>query len=222
MYSMKSAAKPKVLVLEDDPAQRQFYGDLVLHSAEFELMGSFGTASAALESMAAARPDLALVDLRLPGSSGEEFIQCARQLRPGLLCIVLTLHDDANSLWSALQAGAIGYLTKPAAPEEILRALSEAIAGGAPMSMAIARRVLAEAAAAPKTPARPAPDAKTTILTQTEERVLRLLSQGLSRKEIAHEMGLSVRTVASHLFHIYSKIHVRGQTQAALWYHEQG
>lgn len=207
----------RVAVLEDNRHLRRFLADLITHSGVYQLVGAFETAEFALAALATARPDVILTDLGLPGLDGEVFIRRVREVSPGTRCLVLTIQDNSDALWRVLQIGASGYLIKPSTPHKILESIQEVLDGGAPMSPSIARQVLLKIQAQAGGLSGPSPDA---VLTPAESRVLELLASGMVRKQIAEQLGASVRTIACHLTHIYEKIRVENQVQAANWYNK--
>jgi len=147
-----------------------------------------------------------LMDIHLPGESG---ITCTARLKerlPGLHVIMLTVYKDIEVIFQALKAGASGYLLKRATTEEILRAISEVRAGGAPMTGEIARLIV-QSFQAPLA-------GGIQGLSRREMEILQSLSDGISNKEIAGRLGISHETVRTHLGHIYEKLHVQGRTEA--------
>ncbi len=159
-----------------------------------------------------ARPDVVLMDIRLPRMSGIECTPRLKELLPGTPIVILTVLDDDELIFRALQAGADGYLLKRSKPAELRTALLDVLNGGAPMSSAIARRVVRSFR---RPPANPRNEAH---LSTREIEVLSLLSNGLSNKEIADQLRLSVETVRSYLKTIYDKLHVRCRTEAVIRY----
>jgi len=156
------------------------------------------------------RPDVALMDIHLPGESG---ITCTRLLKertPELQVIILTVYNDHDMIFQALRAGACGYLLKRSSREEILRAIIEVRAGGSPMTGEIARRVV-EVFQRPV-----AASADSVNVTPRENEVLELLSKGMSNKQIAARLGISYETVCVHLRRIYEKLHVCSRTEAVI------
>jgi DNA-binding NarL/FixJ family response regulator len=199
-----------VALIEDDPEYRAGVERLLARSGRFVVTGSFGTAEAALHALPSAPPAIVLCDIQLPGMPGPAAVLRLRETCPQTCCLMLTTFDDAESLFASLQAGAVGYLLK-SAPGDLLAALDEALAGGAPMSRAIARRVLA----AFERPASAA-QAPAEKLTPRETEIMNSLARGLADKEIAGELGLSVATIKNHLYRVYEKLAVRSRTEAVL------
>jgi len=166
----------------------------------------------ALKQIPVARPQIVLMDIFLPRMSG---IECTSRLKaqwPDTLILILTAVADDELVFLALQAGADGYLLKSTPPDELQVALNELLNGGAPMTSAVARRVVRYFRQQSK------PHGEEVNLSAREEEVLILLSKGFSNKEIAAQLSLSIDTVASYLKLIYKKMHVRSRTEAAIRY----
>lgn len=199
-----------VTLIEDDDAYREAVARTVAASGRFVVRHAFGNAEDALRVLPEQPTDLALVDVNLPGLPGPAAVLRLRESCPALRCAMLTMFDDAEHLFTALQAGAAGYLLKSATGEQIVAALDELAAGGAPMSRSIARRVLAAFAQ----PTSRAPD--DAGLTPREQQIMEQLARGLQDKEIGVALGISTSTVKNHLYRIYEKLAVRSRTEAAL------
>jgi DNA-binding NarL/FixJ family response regulator len=150
------------------------------------------------------------MDINLPNHSGIECTARLKELLPSIQVVMITVYDETDKVFNALRAGASGYILKRASPERILQAIREVHAGGVPMSSEIARKVLG----AFREPAAAVTEAQS--LSRREQEVLELLAQGCSNKEIGDKLFISTETVAWHLRHIYTKLHVRSRTQAAL------
>jgi DNA-binding NarL/FixJ family response regulator len=173
------------------------------------VVGEVGAAEPALEMLRQGlKVDVALVDLRLPGMSGQELISIVKAEWPCVELVVLTGLADDESLYEALRAGATGYLLKVAGPEGIVAAIDEVCEGGAPLSPGIARRVLAGFHADRE---RPEPD-----LTDRERQVLDLLIRGASYPLIGQGLGISTNTVQTHIRSIYRKLQVSSKSEATL------
>ena len=179
-----------------------------------ECVAIYPTAEAALLGISSAAEQVAqvaLVDVNLPGMNGIECVARLRTLRPALVCLILTMYEDAPVIFDALKAGACGYLLKRTPPEEIAAAAVQAHGGGSPMSPQIARQVVSffHHRSAVKGIAG---------LTGREREVLELLATGSLYKEIAAHLGVTIDTVRTHLRNIYEKLHVHSRTEAVVKY----
>ena len=210
-----SSADPTitVVIVEDDAEVRRSLINIVNREAGMSCAGAFGAAQEALEQIPRLRPQTVLMDINLPGMSG---IECVRKLAkavPGMPIVMLTVYHDAKAIFDSLAAGAIGYLLKPVRADELVRAIRDVRAGGAPMSTNIARQVV-QAFKKPASPERgDVPD-----LSPREREVLELLAKGYQSKEIATQLGIAYWTVESHVAHIYQKLHVRSRAEAVAKY----
>jgi len=202
----------KVAIVEDDKGIRQSLEWLLESTPEFSCVGSCGSAEQAWDTLPGAAPEVVLMDINLPARSGIECTVRLKELLPAAQVIMITVYDDSEKVFNALRAGASGYILKRAAPEKILQAIREVHAGGVPMSGEIARKVLG----AFREPAPASSPAEDQNLSRREQEILELLAQGCSNKDIAGKLFISIETVTWHLRHIYSKLHVRSRTQAAL------
>jgi len=155
--------------------------------------------------------EIVIMDINLPVMSGIECVRKLRAQQPKLQVIMLTVHEDTDLIFRALQAGAHGYLLKRSSPDKILEAIGEVSRGGAPMSSNIARKVVQSFQNSPLSPA-----ADEANLTKREEEILGGVVRGLVNKEIADELSISVETIRVHLKNIYEKLHVRSRTEAAI------
>jgi DNA-binding NarL/FixJ family response regulator len=201
-----------VAIVEDNAVMRKTFGQWIDSAPGFRCVFACATAEEALAEIPRLKPDVVLMDINLPGESG---ITCTAQLKerlPEVQVIIVTVYRNHELIFQALQAGACGYLLKRSSPEELLKAISEVLSGGAPMTSEIAR-MLVEAFQK-----KPANVAQSDSLTHRESEILGLLSEGLSNKEIASRVNISYDTVRAHLRHIYEKLHVRGRTQAVRKY----
>jgi DNA-binding NarL/FixJ family response regulator len=197
-----------VAIVEDNPVIRKTFRQWINAAPGFQCVAACANAEAALAEIPGLKPDVVLMDVHLPGESG---IVCTARLKealPSVQVIIVTVYRNHELIIQALQAGACGYLLKRSSPDELLKAISEVLSGGAPMTGEIARMLVE---AFQKKPASSAPG---DGLTQRESEILALLSEGLSNKEIADRGKISYDTVRAHLRHIYEKLHVRGRTEA--------
>ena len=205
--SMKRQAI-RVGIVEDDDEFREHLRALIGGSDGFECVGAHPSAETALKSFAVDKPEVVLLDLELPGKSGLEIIAELNEKQPEIAIVVLTLHDETQRIFAALEAGASGYLIKPVAPARILDALMDAHNGGAPMSSQVASLVVKSFYK------RGQSKQEVGCLTLREEEILHCLAKGYSYQEIADQLSISIRTVSTHLHNIYDKLHVRSRGEA--------
>jgi DNA-binding NarL/FixJ family response regulator len=206
------SATISVALVEDQEDLCRSWVQIIESFGGFECVCTCPSAEEAVRMIPNARPDVILMDIRLPRMSGIECTSRLKALLPATPIVILTVLDDDDLIFRALQAGADGYLLKRSKPVELRAALLDVLNGGAPMSSAIARRVVRSFR---RPPANPRNEAH---LSAREVEVLSLLSFGLSNKEIADQMRLSVETVRSYLKTIYDKLHVRCRTEAVIRY----
>jgi DNA-binding NarL/FixJ family response regulator len=200
----------RVCIVDDHPVFRAGLAGLLATLPDVEVTGSFGTADEALRAIAAEPPDVVLMDLNLPGTSGVEATRQVVAALPTVAVLVITMVDDDDSVVAALRAGARGYVLKGAAGEEISAAIRSVAAGGAVFGAEIAARLVAAPSAAQPQPT------LAGDLTQREREVLALLADGASNKQIARDLGLSLKTVQNHVSRILDKLQAADRTQAAL------
>ena len=201
----------RVALVEDNGGLRASLLAVLEAAEDVECAGAWATAEEALEALPASGAEVVLMDINLPGISGVEAVRRLKPAMPELNVIMLTVYDDSERIFGALQAGATGYLLKRTPADELLEAIREVRGGGAPMSSHIARQVVASF----RRPA-PAELAAEAGLSGREEEVLRRVARGLVNKEIADELGIATETVRQHLKNIYGKLHVRSRTEAAM------
>ena len=203
-----------IAIVEDHATIRQTLARWIDDSPGHRCVGTFPSGEEALEALPRLQPDVVLMDIQLPNLSGIACTARLRQLLPTVQVIMVTVYRDYDKIFQALQAGACGYLLKRSSREEILQAIAQVRAGGAPMSGEIARRVV-ESFRQPS-----AAGAEAAELSRREEEILELLCQGDGNKEIADRLHLGIETIRTHLKRIYEKLHVRCRTEAAMKYRE--
>jgi len=198
----------RVAIVEDTRTLREGLSILIGGTPGFECTGKFATMEGALAQIGPAAPDVALVDIGLPGISGIEGVRLLKQLYPGLVLLMLTVYDDDDWVFESLCAGACGYLLKTTPPARLLECIREAFLGGSPLTPEIARHVV--------TLFRDfRPPARTDChLTPHETRLLRLLVEGHNYKTAAAELDVSVNTIGFHIRSIYEKLHVHSKSEA--------
>ena len=203
----------RVAIVEDDPRWRKNVELLLRETEGLEFVGSYGTGEDAVKNLPGRRPQVVLMDINLPKMSG---VECTRQLRgllPDVHVVMLTVYDDSDRIFQALQMGASGYLLKRASADEILQAVQDVTRGGAPMSAYIARKVVQSFQRQTTSASSAKPD---EVLSKRESEVLGYVARGYSDKEVAEALGLTSATVRSYLKTIYGKLHVHSRTQAIL------
>ena len=198
----------RVVIIEDLIEVREGLAVLINGTIGFECTGRFRTMEDALAGIDASRPDVILTDIGLPGMNGIEGTRILSARYPDVPILALSVYGDDENVFDAICAGASGYLLKNTPPARLLEALREVVAGGAPMSPEIARRVVALFREF-----RP-PERASYRLTPQETGLLRLMVDGHHYKTAAREMGISTSTVSFHLKHIYQKLQVHSKSEA--------
>jgi len=199
-----------VSIVEDHEQTRATIVSLLKKAPSLKCLSAYPTAEAALDGVPAQKPDVLLVDIRLPGMSG---IQCVAKLKsriPDLRVLMLTTYEERELIFDSLRAGASGYMLKNTLRSELLQAVEQVEAGGAPMSMPIARKLVGYFQE--QSPA----GSDVADLTEREREILTQLAKGLQYKEIADNLNVKLETVRSHIKHIYDKLHVRSRTEATV------
>lgn len=215
-----ATARTRIALIEDDVPFRSFVAALLGGSGRYEVVAQATTAEEAARWPTALAPSVALVDLNLPGATGAAAARELLQKFPRLTIVMFTARTDDDAILDAIKAGAVGYLVKGTDSAELLAALDEALTGGAPMSPAIARRVLTLMRETPSPAAQLNAQrdggVKLEPLTPREHDVLSLVATGAADKEAATQLGISVSAVKQHLANIYAKWRVRSRTEAAI------
>jgi DNA-binding NarL/FixJ family response regulator len=197
-----------VAIIEDNNTMRGMLVELINKAPGYRCICACSNSKEALSEVPKHRPDVALMDIHLPDESGIVCTARLTEIMPALQVIMVTVYKDTDLIFQALKAGACGYILKRFRPEEIIQAIDEVRAGGAPMTSEIARMVVRSFRALPPAPAADG-------LTSREAEILQLLAEGLSNKEIAQKTKIAVGTVRNHVEHIFKKLHVRCRTEAA-------
>lgn len=201
-----------VSIIEDDAQARSILARWLKRAEGFCCVSEHGSAESALEGLPNEKPDVVLTDINLPGIDG---VECIRRVKPGLpdtRFMMLTVYEDSDHIFHALEAGACGYLLKQTPRAELLAALHDVHQGGSPMTSNIARKVV-QSFQRSTPPLSPSAD-----LSARESEVLDLLARGFLYKEIADTLKISVPTVNTYIRRIYEKLHVRSRAQAVARY----
>src|SRR5438034_8936679 len=198
----------RVAIVEDRREIREGLASVINGTPGFRCTGAFRSMEDALDRIGQDLPDVVLNDIGLPGMSGIDGIRILKDRYPDLVVLILTIYDDDDRIFDALCAGASGYLLKKTQPARLLESLREAVAGGAPMSPEVARRVIANFREI-----RP-PERASYDLTPHETRLLKLFVEGHNYKTAAAELGVTVHTVSFHHRSIYDKLQVHSKSEA--------
>ncbi len=201
-----------ILIADDHPLFRKGMRSLLESFSEFQVVGETATGKEAVETAVALQPDVVLMDLQMPDGTGLTATRELRKISPNVRVLVVTLFEDDESLFTALQAGAHGYILKDVEEEEMIRAIKSVGNGQAIFSPAIASRLM-DYFATTKTqlPREIFPD-----LTDREREILTLISRGESNAAIAETLTISVKTVRNHVSNIFNKLQVADRAQAAI------
>jgi DNA-binding NarL/FixJ family response regulator len=190
--------------VEDISEIREGLRFIINQTVDFQFVSAYNNAEDAHAGLPKDKPDIVIMDIGLPGSTGIDCIRKLKPANPNMQFVVFTVYEDSDQVFEALAAGASGYLLKNSSPDRIVTALREIHQGGSPMSLSIARKVVSSFQ-------RPA---EQTQLSEREMEVLTLLSKGLLYKEIATKLSISKGTVTQHIHNIYEKLHVQNRTEA--------
>jgi len=205
-----------ICIVEDNAGTRESLAAMLRAAPGLCCLATYGSAEEALAGIPAEKPDIALVDIHLPGMSGIALVARLKTGMPQLQVLMLTRFDESDLIFNALRAGASGYLLKKSVPDEIFEAIAQVRAGGAPMSMHIARKVVDHFHQIQQ------PQSDVDTLSQREHEVLTLLAKGYRYKEIAEHLGISLGSVRTYLMRIYEKLHVQSRTEATIKFLAQG
>ena len=209
----------RVLLADDHPVVRRGLAALLSTLDDFEVVGEAEDGEAAVRETQLTRPDVVLMDVRMPGLDGVEATRRIRKAVPETAVLMLTMYDEDATVFTAMQAGARGYLLKGAEQDEIADALRAVVRGQAIFGAAIASRMLEHFA---NPPGQPAANDPFPELTDREKEILELLAQGRRTAEIARALHLSVPTVKAHVSRLFDKLQVTNRVQIAICVHDAG
>ena len=213
----------RVLLVDDQPLFRRALATLISAQFDMTVVGEGESGRDALEKVRALHPDLVVMDVNMPGTSGVDGVQAIRSAGFTLPIVMLTVSEDDDDLFSAIKAGANGYLLKNVRPEDLFESLRGVMRGEAPIAPAVAGKLL-EALRTGGVPTRGSAAAPTgdAVLTRRESEILQLVASGLSNKEIASELTITEGTVKNHVHNALEKLHLTNRVQAAAYAVRQG
>ena len=200
-----------VSIVEDNDQLRGTLAKVIGRAPGFKFASDYRSAEDALVGLPKVKPDVVLMDINLPGMNGVECVRQLKTLVPATEVMMLTVYEDTENIFNALAAGASGYMLKRTSSKELIEAIHEVKRGGSPMTTHIARKV---AQSFQKSSGQQRAADELSELSEREQQVLDLLSQGLIYKEIADKLSISYETVHTYIRRIYEKLQVRTRTEA--------
>lgn len=203
----------RVLLVDDHPLLRQALRAVLEREKDIEIVGEAGNGCEAIEQAARLLPDVVIMDISMPEMDGLEATRRIKAALPQISVLALTVYDDDESIQGILQAGASGYLIKSVFGEEVIHAVRAVASGDMVLSPAIGKLLVKHAAQHPLRPVKLDAGEK---LSARELEVLKLAARGMTNKDIASALGLTVRTVKGHLADIFSKLRVNSRTEAVI------
>ena len=199
-----------ISIVEDQRDMRESLVEWLNNAPGLRCVGAHACAEEALRDIPGERPDVVLMDINLTGMNGIQCVGRLKQMLPRIQVLMLTTYDESDLIFDSLRSGANGYLLKNMPRAELVAAVEQVHAGGAPMSFKIARKVIDHFHKTPKTAS------ELDQLTVREHDILKLLAKGYMYKEIADHLGISMSTVRTHISAVYEKLHVQSRTEAAM------
>ncbi|MER7604395.1 response regulator transcription factor [Nocardioides sp. NPDC127503] len=208
---LESAAEPiRVFLLDDHEVIRRGIKDLLEDEDDIVVVGESGLADEARRRIPALRPDVAILDGRLPDGSGIDVCRDIRSVDPSIAALILTSFDDDDALFSAIMAGASGYLLKQVRSADLVETVRQVAAGRSMLDPAVTAQVLERIRTGPKT------NSAFEHLTNHERRILELIGEGLTNRQIGKEMHLAEKTVKNYVSSLLAKLGLESRTQAAI------
>jgi RNA polymerase sigma factor (sigma-70 family) len=204
----------RLVIIEDDPLLLENLTLLLSGEEGITVSGSYRSAEDAMKLLKSAAPEVMLTDLGLPGMSGVDLIKKAKEEMPSLEIMAHTVFEDRERVFSAIKAGASGYILKGSSPREIIESIHSLYKGGAPMSPKIARKVIHEF--------QDEVVGEQFLLTQREKEIVKLVEDGLTYKEIGEKLSISTHTVHTHIKNIYEKLQAKDRNDAIIKARKKG
>lgn len=211
----------KVLVVDDHTLFRKGLVNLLGQQKGIEVVGEAKDGEEAIRLAQSLKPDVILMDVKMPNRNGIQATQAIRETLPEARIMMLTVSEEDEDLFSAIKAGARGYLVKNVEPDQLVKAIQLLVKGESVITHSMASKLLDEFGQIAKKVDTP-PDSNLKPLTQREKEVLQILAKGESNKEIANTLCISEHTVKIHLKNILRKLHMNNRIQAAIYAHQQG
>lgn len=205
-----SAGRIKVSIVEDNRGTRESLQEILDRVPTLRCVGVHPNGEEALREIPKEQPDVVLMDINLPGMNGIECVARLKEQLPKTQVLMLTTYEESDLIFDSLRKGASGYLLKNMPPSELIQAIEQVQAGGSPMSMQIARKVVNHFQKIRT------PQSDMERLTKREQEILALLAKGFLYKEIADQLTISLSTVRAHLHTVYEKLHVQSRTEAVV------
>lgn len=200
---MYNQAEPRIVIIEDDKTIREGYAYLINHTSPYTVVNTYPSFDASRNKISKDNPDVILLDIQLPGTSGIDALPILKKLLPSTYIIMLTVYETEKMILDALANGASGYFTKNTPTAKLIEAIRDVMQGGGPMSPDVAKTVILSLQKNQDSP-----------LTRRETQILELMTTGKDRGQIAKELFIEIETVRTHTKNIYSKLNVNSKAEA--------
>lgn len=210
VHTVEVTSSIRVFLLDDHEIVRRGIADLLSNAPDIEVVGEASTTAQALARIPACRPDVAVLDARLPDGSGIDVCREVRSRHPEIHCLILTSYDDDEALFSAVMAGASGYLLKQIRSSSLVEAIRAVAAGQSLLDPSVTGKLLERLRRPPE------PDSRLSGLTEREREILDLIADGLSNREIGQRLFLAEKTVKNYVSSVLAKLNMQRRTQAAV------
>ena len=201
----------RVFLLDDHEVVRRGLAELLQHEGDIEVVGESGSAPEAARRIPALRPDVAILDARLPDGNGIDVCRDVRAVDPSIKGLILTSYEDDEALFAAIMAGAAGYVLKQVRGTDLVDAVRRVAAGQSLLDPAVTARVLERIRHGVEEPR------ELKLLTEQERRILEYVAEGLTNREIAGKMFLAEKTVKNYVSNMLGKLGMQGRTEAAVY-----